>query len=783
MKKYNVRIFAFLIFLACLLPNAGMCQQYSISGYVKDAQSGDILINAALFNGNLGTLTNEYGFFSLSLTRGKHQVEVSYVGYKPVALDLNLQQDTMFTVMLEASSEIGEIEVYGQAQKLIQRTSNNHYTLSSKEIAKLPVMLGEADVIKAIQLLPGVQACNEASGGLMVRGGGTDGNLIILDDVPIFNVSHVWGLFSVFDPNVIKSVQFYNGSFPAKFGGRSSSVLDLRLKDGNKYEYHGDVSVGLVASKILLEGPLVKEKASFLFSVRRTYLDLPLTLFQKIKHPDYNNYSKGFYFYDIIGKISIDLGQNDRLYFSVYTGSDKTYLNEEKDTTSRSNASLKWGNFTSAMRWNRQWTHKLYSNITATNTRYYYGVAQENLKSDTLSYALTESDYRSQIHNYGLKLDANYYAANEVKFDFGAFISMNEYNTGESSYYAQQGRGVADGTTSEYQAPIYETTEYGGYLSARLSFFKLLYPTLGVRYVNYRVVNDVAFQFFEPRFNLVIKHEMLPVSISGAYSKMHQPLHLLSSSGISLPVDLWVPATAEHMPVEADQYSLGVDFAGDKHFNASISGYWKTLINTVDYKVGESFSPANLNWEEKIAVGEGRSKGIELMLELSDNRLTGNIAYTLSGTESRSDMINNGEWYPSTYDHRHELKINGNYELKKNVNINAVWVFGTGGAVTIPESRYFLAGDNRVIDFYDYSYFSYSERNNYRMPAYHRLDVGVNITKSKKRGVQTFSYGIYNLYNRKNPYYLTNRNQRNPNEFYTNSLLPILPYVTYRFQF
>lgn len=771
------RLFLFgFLFLVLFTANA---QNKTLSGIVADAATGESLINATVVNGTSGSLTNEYGFYSLTVPQGQQELMVSYVGYKSEKIVLSLLADTAINFRLTPATELDEVNVVSQQEHLIQRKNSSAYVMSAKEMSKLPVMLGEPDVIKAVQLLPGVQACNEASGGLMVRGGGTDGNLILLDDVPIFNVSHLLGLFSVFDPNVLKSVQFYNGDFPAKYGGRSSSVLDLRLKDGDKYEFHSDVSVGLVSSKILLEGPIIKEKLSFLFSARRTYLDVPLSLYQKIENPEYSDYRQGFYFYDVIGKVSWSMGTKDRLFFSVYTGKDNNYYQAERDTTHKDNSSMQWGNITTAVRWNKQWSPKLFSNLTATSTNYYYQAVTDNLSSDSVSYNAYKYNFTSGVKNYSLKYDANYYANSNLKFEFGGFANLNAFNTGKSTVEVQTER-KGDAVKEINQSTPYACQEYGAYGSTTFTLANLFHSTLGTRYVYYHA-DGKGFKYLEPRINFSLTPRDLPLSANISYSIMHQPMHLLSNYGISLPVDLWVPATQQFEPIESDQFNAGIMYRWST-ITASLAIYKKNMNNLIDYKVGEGFSAENLNWSEKVVGGEGRSQGLEFYLEKNQGTLSGNIAYTLSKTENKVEGIRNGEWYPSVYDHRHEFKVNANYKLNSNINFSAVWIFGTGGAVTVPDSKYYLFS-GKLSNYSNEPYLLYGERNSSRMPAYHRLDVGVNFEKENSRGLRIWSMGVYNLYNRANPYFLTYTSNYTNSELSTNSLLPILPYVTYRFKF
>ncbi|MFA9392319.1 MAG: carboxypeptidase-like regulatory domain-containing protein [Prolixibacteraceae bacterium] len=775
-----MKLVFYLLFYFC--PLFLSAQMITLSGRVEDATSGERLINATLSNKSAGTVTNGQGFFILSTVKGTHRFLCSYVGYNQNEITINIKRDTVIVIQLIPNSSIEEVVVSSTNQHGLYGNTESQFILTSKQINEIPVLLGESDVIKAIQFLPGVQACNEASGALLVRGGGADGNIILLDDVSVFNVSHLWGLFSVFDPNALKSVQFYNGGFPARYGGRTSSILDLKLKDGNRYEYHGNVTVGISSSKLFLEGPLAKNKSSFMFSARRTYIDIPLTAYQKLKHRDYSKYKNGYYFYDLIGKLTFELGKYDRLFLSIYNGKDNSYQFEEKDTSLIDNASLKWGNRTTAMRWNRQWSAKLFSNLTATHTWYSYYTDREFLNSDTISFKSFNYNYDSYIRDVSLKLDGNYYLSSKIKLEFGLFASHKNYNTGTSNYFIQNSSDTADYSNTIYAVPLFESDELGTYLSGNLVIARWIHSSMGIRLLKYSQ-GSKNYYFAEPR----IVAKIVPQSFSGefeiAYSKMHQNLHLLSNYGVDLPVDLWVPATNNIAPVQSEQYSTNFNYPFSGGIRISLGVYFKGMNNLIEYKNGEGFSATDVEWENKIAQGEGRSKGIEFLVEKQNGKFTGWGTYTLANTERRFDGINNGTWFPYSYDHRHEVNIAANYQLKKGIKLNVAWVFATGRAVTLPESKYFLEY-TKVTDSKNDPYYVYSERNGYRMPPYHRLDCGASFEKIKAQGKRTWVVGIYNLYNRKNPYFVSIKTDGSGvPQFETNSLLPLIPYISYSYEF
>lgn len=769
-------------------------QRVTVSGYVADSKTGERLLNSTILAGTTGTVTNDYGFFSLTLPKGSHQVRISFVGYAPETFNLALSKDTLLQVALVPSIAIEDVVVSAKAVKALNSEGVGSYSLTSKQVNELPVLLGERDVIKAIQMLPGVQACNENSGGMIVRGGSTDGNLILLDDVPIFNVNHMFGYFSVFDSDALKSIQFYSGGYPAKFGGRNSSVLDLKLKDGNKYEYHGNVTVGLVSSKLFLEGPLKREKSSFMLSARRTYIDLPMRLYQRLDSPKSSKQRNGFYFYDIIGKMSFDLGESDRLFLTVYNGLDKTFrVNELNKEMFIDNNQLDWGNITSALRWNHQFSPKLFANTTLTHTLYQFNIDREYLKNDTTfitnSYYATTYDYGSSINDLSLKWDASYYWSPSTQVSFGAFVARKGFNAGKSDYF-QNNSKESEGSRNLFEAPFRYSMEYGAYGSVKTAFLNLFYPELGARYVAY-AVNGTSFQFVEPRVSLVVKPRNFPVKLNANYTVMHQNLHLLNNYGSDMPIDLWVPATEKVVPSEATQFSVGLEYQLNDAFRFSLGAYQKDLKNVITYQDGEGFSPTDMDWEAKIVQGKGRSKGIEVLAEKTMGRLTGWVSYTLSKTERQFEGINKGAWYPYTYDRKHEANVVLSYALNERVKLNAAWVYATGNAISLPQSKYYNNSYSGIIDRPDvggmqfYPIFHYNSKNNARMPDYHRLDGGISFSKQRKHGVRTWNMGVYNMYARKNPNYLTltRKGSMAPWEFNMNSMFRFIPYISYNYAF
>lgn len=779
-------VFTTLLCILCSLQLL-LAQRHTVSGVVADSNSGERLLNATLLSQHGGTVTNDYGFFSISLPKGENALTCSFVGYAPQTIHLNLTKDTLVKILLTPSTELEDIVVSAQASKSMKNDGVGNYMLSPKQVDQLPVLMGERDVIRAVQMLPGVQACNDASGGMIVRGGGTDGNLILLDDIPVFNINHLFGIFSVFDSDPMKSINFYSGGFSAKYGGRTSSVLDLKLKDGNQYEYHGKISVGIVSSKLFLEGPIKKDKSSFMVSARRTYLDLPIRAYQRIKNSNYDRNRNGYYFYDVVGKLSFDLGQSDRLYFTVYNGHDRSFRIEELDSDfSIDNNDLKWGNTTSAVRWNHQFGSKFFTNTTLTHTLYRFETSRDFLENDTTqllpTYQSYNSKYESSIQDFSFKIDGSYYWTPKTQAMLGAFVSQKTFKPGESDYFIRQ--SVDDvGNKTHFQSPQKESVESGTYASLKTTIGNILHPELGIRYVAYSQNGKIT-HFVEPRALLVLKPQNSSFKINADYTVMHQSIHLLNNYGVDLPIDLWVPATDSVQPSSSQQAGMGVEYQFENGFRFSTGGYYKTMEHVIAYKNGKGFSPTDVDWEKKIMQGEGRSMGLELLAEKSTGRLSGWMSYTLSKTDRKFTETNQGQWYPYNFDRRHELNMALTYQWKPGVQLNGAFVLGTGNAITLPESKYLMGWNWLTNTEPDIPLMVYSSKNEHRMPTYHRLDGGISFTKQRKHGIRTWNVGAYNLYNRKNPYYLKVKSHNMAaTEFEVESFLQFIPYITYNYEF
>ncbi|TKG91998.1 TonB-dependent receptor [Puteibacter caeruleilacunae] len=761
-------------------------KKVTISGYISDEDSGEKLLYANIFEADTydGTSTNVYGFYSLTLPAGKHLINFSYVGYQAQEVILDLQNDTSLNVALNQSIALSEVTVVADNNRAadVLNTQMSRVDLPMEKIDKLPALLGEVDVIKSLQLLPGVQAGTEGSSGLYVRGGGPDQNLILLDGVPVYNANHLFGFFSVFNSSAIKTVTLSKGSFPAQFGGRLSSVVDIRMKEGNEKEFHGKVTVGLITSNVNLEGPIVKDKTAFNVSVRRTYADwLARPLIKNASDGD----KMGYYFYDLNAKVNHKFSDKDRLYFSIYTGTDKGYGDtKENDASyqSKSEFRLFWSNYISALRWNHIFNNKLFCNTSLTYSKYKFNVNNKFKEREENESESHDFKYDSGITDYAAKIDFDYYPSPSHTVKFGANYINHTYEPGVAVIVEK------NNNKKTIDRPInsndIKTHEYYLYAQDNIEIGSRLKANIGVHYSGFYVQNKL-FQSLQPRISM--RFLALPkLSFKAAYSKMNQYIHLLSSSTISLPTDLWLPVTPKTGDQNSHQVALGTFYNVKDGIDFSVEGYYKKTNNLIEYKEGASFTDSD-NWDDKIETdGEGWSYGLEFLLKKTKGNTTGWIGYTLSWADRQFENLNYGKKYPFRYDRRNDVGIAITHKFSDRFDIGATWVYGTGNAVTFSSSHFnsqnvdkhngYNTGKSDQLSYYE-------GRNNYRMDPYHRLDFGMNFHKKKKRGTRTWNVGVYNIYNRKNPYFIYKTDSEKNPKIKQFSLLPLIPSISYSYKF
>lgn len=794
----------FLIFLSFVW-NGLQAQRYTISGYITDKDNGEHLIGANVFDKQTlgGCVSNNYGFYSLTHEGGRVAIVVSYLGYEDLETELGLAGDTTINFELEvSSSEIEQVTVVGNKRSKVEDTQMSMIDIPIATLQKVPVLFGEADVLKVIQLLPGVQSGTEGSTGIYVRGGGPDQNLFLLDGVPVYNASHLFGFFSVFNPDAVKTVQLYKGGFPARFGERLSSVIDIRMKDGNMKKYQGSFSVGLIASKFYLEGPIKKDRTSFILSARRTYADLlarPFIAASNAQRDD--KFTGGYYFYDVNAKVNHKFSEKSRLFLSAYLGNDEAY-GKDKYRDDYGNPAdrneytdkfgLGWGNIISALRWNYLLTNRLFSNTTVTYSRYIFDVHDE-AESKNLASGERNLDffrYFSGIEDVSARLDFDYYpsAAHTVKF--GTSYTYHDFKPGVTRLKFDFGDESSRIDTTIGNETI-DAGEWVAYAEDNIRIGSAVRVNAGVHFAAFNV-QDTTYTSLQPRLSVrVLAGDGL--SFKASYSRMAQFVHLLTTSAISLPTDLWLPVTRKFEPPVSDQFAVGMSAQLPKGLDLTVEGFYKTMENLIEYKEGASFGSSGSSWETKVEKGRGWSYGGEFLLEKNTGKTTGWIGYTLSWTNRQFENLNFGRVFPAKYDRRHDISVVVTHEFSKQFDIGLTWVYGTGNAATLGVMEY---PSPNIPGIFGRSYYGplteYEGRNNYRTPAYHRLDLGLNFNKELRRGVRTWNISVYNAYNRKNPFFVNWGSDETINDSgdYVSkpvlkqySLFPMIPSVSYSFRF
>ncbi|MHB9142757.1 MAG: TonB-dependent receptor plug domain-containing protein, partial [Paludibacter sp.] len=669
---------------------------------------------------------------------------------------------------------------------------------------------GETDVLKALQLLPGVKAGTEGTSGMYVRGGGPDENLFLLDGVPIYNVNHLGGFFSVFDADAIKNVTLYKGNFPARFGGRLSSVVDIRMKDGDNKKYHGNISVGLISSKFNIEGPIFNEKTTFNISARRTYFDLLLQPVLKIVAASQGtqDVSAGYYFYDMNAKISHKFSDKDRLFLSAYMGDDAVYSTMRQNFSNYEGTTnsdwlkmkMKWGNAITALRWNHIINNKLFMNTTATFTRYRYFVSvgtESEYKSPTEQ---NSSDitlgYNSGIVDYSGKVDFDYSPNSNNDMKFGVSLTNHTFRPGVQVLKMEAND---NGVTQKMDTTIGDKDVFSNeaivYVEDNISLGSFVKANVGLNYSTY-FVQDKFYHSLQPRLSArVLLSDKL--SLKAGYAYMNQYIHLLSSNNISLPTDLWVPVTKRIDPMNSHQLSAGIFYELTNIADLSVEGYYKSMNNLIEYKDGSSFMGSSTGWEDKVSMGRGWAYGVEFLAQKTFGKTTGWIGYTWSKSERlfnrEGQELNNGNVFPAKYDRRHDISLVVSHKFSDRFDLSGTWVFSTGNTATLGLQNY----QGVTVDqqyWYGQSSLEYiNSRNNFRYPNYHRLDIGMNFHKQKKHGIRTWNFSIYNVYNQQNPFFVYPSTQYNYNyqtgestttkKLMQISLFTIIPSISYSYKF
>ncbi|MCF2495434.1 TonB-dependent receptor [Dyadobacter chenhuakuii] len=793
---YQLLIFVFVSFQAFAQ------EQITISGFVREKGSLELLpgVNVYLENSTVGTVTNTYGFYSLTIPKSDSvRISYSFVGYERQEVSVEKVVSQQIDIALSTANQLNEVIISGRRQdeKVSESVQMSQIEIPISQIKKIPAFFGEKDVIRVLQLMPGVQKGTEGQTGLYVRGGGPDQNLIILDDAVVYNASHLFGFFSVFNSDALKSVELTKGGFPARYGGRLSSVVEMNMKEGSKEKLHGEGGIGLISSRLTLEGPLAKKKSSFLISARRTYIDvLAQPLIAQQQAGSDSKVKPGYFFYDLNAKVNYDFGAKNKLYVSGYFGRDKFNI-REKSTDSENRSGLSWGNATATLRWNHLINQKLFVNtsliyshfnfnIFANDKRYEKGLLQDEFSLK----------YNSLIRDYSLKTDFDYFLNAKHSVKFGAQLTSHRF---VPSALALEGDFSDD--EIDLQAKPINTLEAGAYVEDTWQPFTALKVNGGFR-LSFFQTKTKLYVRPEPRISAALKLAK-DFSVKASFAKMNQYVHLLSNTGLGLPTDLWVPTTDRVAPQQSSQVAFG--FAKDLEkpgLALTLEGYYKKMNNIISYKEGSSFisldgeNANELDWEDNITTGKGWSYGAEFMVQKKTGKLSGWVGYTLSWTQWKFPELNFGKTFYPRYDRRNDISVVGIYELSKRITLSATWVYGTGNALTIPISKFSTYPNRFVPNPWGSPAYGgnvtneYGDKNGFRAEPYHRMDVAIQFHKKKKRHERTWEFGLYNAYNRRNPFFYNIDNKKDPgnpdrriNVLTRYSLFPVLPSFSYNFKF
>lgn len=732
----------------------------SLSGYIEDEDTGERLVDAHVYNMELGrgTSTNAYGYFSIKVPSDVGHIYFSYSGYQSVKLPVNFSTDSLITIRLKSSLTLSEVTLTAKNKQIIDRKQAvGLLSIPLKKIATTPVILGETDILKTAQLFPGISEGSEGNSGLYVRGGSPDQNLILLDGITVYNPNHLFGFFSVFNTEAIKDMKVLKGGFPARYGGRLSSVIDLTMKEGNNKKVSGGLSVGLISSKAYLEGPLGSENTSFFVSGRRTYIDLlGASIGAELTDFDQSNY----YFYDLNAKVNHKFNDKHRLYLSYYSGKDEGSSqdandNEDTQRQTREKDYISWGNSVYGLRWNWLLDDELFLNTTVSYSAYDYLNSQnfENSQQlgDTQRSRKYTSETKSGIHVFSTGLQFNWYPIENHQIRFGGKYFYHEFNTGVVS-----SKILTDDQTSQQvnEAEIIYANEANFFLEDQINLTDKWEINVGTHYSLFDV-NNTTYHSVEPR--LTTQYNLNDdIQLNAGMAIMQQYTQLLSFSRITLSSDIWVPVTDKIKPARSHQVSSGFKWFVNDSWSFSTEGYYKQMTNVLEYKDGASLF-RNSSWQDRVVQGDGKSYGLEFLLSKNGGKFTGWIAYTLAQSTRQFEGINQGKAFPYKYDRRHDVNIVMDYKLTQNWSINAVWVFRTGNAETLGVLRYpsNLGFTEETAQSSSDSDVILQQRNNYRMPAYHRLDLSLNWKKRGELFNQQLSLGVYNAYNYKNPYKIT----------------------------
>ena len=797
-------------------------KQVTVSGFVRDKRSAESLIGASVYEAHsrVGTASNNFGFFSLTLPPGDITIRSSYIGYTSHQHILNgLERDTVLTIELEPSASLQEVVITGQSndKQSVLSTQMGALEINQQTIRSTPVMFGEADIIKTLQLTPGVSAGTEGTAGMYVRGGNVDENLFLIDGNPVYQINHIGGIFSAFNPEAISGMDFFKSGFPSRYGGRLSSVVDVHTKEGNMKEYHGSASIGLISGNLNFEGPIIKDRTSFNIGLRRTWLDVlsapAVAIANKITKKDGTRLRARYAFHDLNLKVNHIFNDRSRMYLSLYNGNDvlkggsTDFPDQDSDNNYNydSDVSLRWGNIMATAGWTYVFNNRLFGKVSGVFTRYHSRLRNTehdvvgNEGDEDYSDSFRENETNTGITDFGLRTSFDYMPASAHHIRFGGDYLVHrfhpEYNR-SVAYEKNEETSVEIG--QEFANDLLWGHEAGVYAEDDWTLSSAVRLNAGLRFSLFNVQGK-TYTGLEPRVSLrwLLDDNL---SFKASYSRMNQYVHLISNSFISLPTDAWMPVTRKLKPLISDQVSAGFYYNLNKEYNFSVEGYYKTLDNLLEYRDGHTFTPSFVNWEDKLTAGEGSSYGAEFMVRKETGRTTGWVGYGLSWSDRQFDELNQGARYPARFDNRHKLNIVVMHKISPKVELSAAWSYASGNHVTLSLENYYENGtgsptnnDNHYMDASE-SIDYYEGRNNYQLPAYHRLDLGIKIYRPKKKGrMGIWTVSIYNVYSRMNPFmiYKSDKTVPDPGSSYgknvpvfkTIGIMPIIPSISYTYKF
>jgi outer membrane receptor for ferrienterochelin and colicin len=775
----TAKIFSLSVFLSVIAGFSAYTQ--TISGFVRDSETREPLTGCTIYEPfqKKGVASNASGFYSLTFTADKVvQLNISYIGYAEEILKLKLTNDTVIDIYLTQDNTIKEITILSDNAK----HTGNRISINSRHIRLLPTLGGESDLIKVMQLTPGIQQGREGSSDIFVRGGSPDQNLILLDGVPVYYINHLGGFVSVFNPDMIQSATLIKGGFPSYYGSRLSSVIDIKTTDGNFKKFEGTATLGLLSSKLFLQGPLIKNKLSVSVSARRFMYDLFSVPFSKLI---FDNYTFAYNFYDINAKVNYKINPKTTVDFSFYTGDDKLKFAYNSNELKGKN-NFKWGNYTYSLRLKKVVSKNIFLKVLAANSDYHYSRSDGYQTSDLTS----NNELYCNINDYILKLGADIYIQDNILLQTGVESVFHEFEPGVSSFFTSYNDSILDNRHYNlYNSTALETAIY---LQSKMKFWKKINTDIGIRLTRFDA-KDTVFYAAEPRLN--ISYSLQKLSLLFSYSQMHQYIHLLSGSGIVMPTDFWVPSDKDVLPQNSKLYTTGFENLSVSPFKLSSTIYYKTFDRLIEYQEGVN-SVNGLNDWKKITDknGSGHAYGAEILLRYKTKRIDSWLSYTYSRNFRKFEEQNNGLKYPYKYDKPHNLILTGIYQINKKYSFSASWVFYSGRPMTIATNIYKTPTDfeDGLINFVNAEL--YTPKNSYRMKPYHRLDLSLNIKKVKKRGTVDWNFSIYNVYSRQNAYYYYYDYEQTLDDsgtfvisehkkLYQMSFFPIIPSFSYSFQF